>query len=552
MFPALAALPLAAAGGLGHRMSLLVLQLAVILLVAKVVGELFERFLKQPAVLGELVAGMAIGPYALGRLALPGLGPLFPRPGEGTLLPVSPELWGIAQLASIVLLFVVGLETDFRMFVRYSFPGLLVGLGGVLGSFFLGAAVTVAFGLAPHLLHPEALFLGTISVATSVGITARILSEKRRLDSPEGTTILAGAVIDDVLGIIVLAIVGGIAAAEVASGGAAAGVDWRAIGGIAGRAVGFWVGATGLLVLLASIIARTLGLFRSAGAGAAVAFGVALLFAGLAESVGLAMIIGAYIVGLALSKERIAKDLVESLRALYVVLVPIFFCVMGMIVELSAIRASLGFGLVYTAVAIVSKVAGCGLPTFLVGFNLRGALRVGIGMLPRGEVALIVAGAAISHEPPYIGADVFGVAILMTIITTLLAPPLIVKTFASAAPGLRRPPLPPPVGSVEGRIAIAGLGPSVRAVARDKVIASFERAGYSVSLVSTDPEIFRIVRGDSAVDLHAEGDRLILDSTVVGTDDVAAIAAAGLHDAREALERAAVVVLPANELQHKT
>src|SRR5207302_42875 len=134
----------------------------------------------------------------------------------------------------VVLLFLAGLETDFRMFLRYSIAGLLVGLGGVLGSFLLGAWIAVAWGLAPSFLHPTALFLGAISVATSVGITARILAERRALDSPEGTTILAGAVIDDVLGILVLAIVGALASA----GGA---VDWGAVGRIAARAAGFSV-----------------------------------------------------------------------------------------------------------------------------------------------------------------------------------------------------------------------------------------------------------------------------------------------------------------------
>jgi Kef-type K+ transport system membrane component KefB len=535
----------AAAGGLAERTMLLALELAAILLVAKIAGEIFERALKLPAVLGELLAGMAIGPYALGGIPLPGLGgPLFPPEPPGNPLPVSPELWAIAQIASIVLLFVVGLETDFRMFLRYSLPGLLVGMGGVVGAFFLGAWLAVAMGHAPSFMHPEALFLGTISVATSVGITARILSEKRTLDSPEGTTILAAAVIDDVLGIIVLAIVGGIAAAEAAAGGAHA-IDWAAIGAVAGRAVGFWLGATVLFALSARTIARGLGLFATPRTAPVLALGVALFAAGAAERAGLAMIIGAYIAGLALSKERIAKDLVDGLLPVYALLVPIFFCVMGMVVDFRASKEALGFGVIYTLAAIAGKIVGCGAPTFLVGFNLYGALRIGIGMLPRGEVALIIAGAAIAHDPPYIGQATFGVAILMTVVTTLLAPPLLVRSFARGGPGLRvqaekRPTAERPT---EGGLTIERLpGPALPLV-RGAIVAAFEAEGFESAVVSTEPEIFRIVKGEAVIDVHAEDTRLVVDWTAAPADRVREIVAAGLARAREGLARAEIASL---------
>ncbi len=207
---------------ISHLMTQLVLQVALIVIAARVVGIIFSRYLKQPKVLGELVAGIIIGPYLIGSITLPLLNqPLFPK--TETLLPVSPELYGLAVIASIVLLFLAGLETDFPTFLRYSFMGSMVGIGGVVLSFFLGDMISVL--LLPNVnsfMSPTALFMGTLSTATSVGITARILSEKRKMSSPEGVTILAGAVLDDVLGIVLLAVVVGIS--KIGSKGAS--IDW--------------------------------------------------------------------------------------------------------------------------------------------------------------------------------------------------------------------------------------------------------------------------------------------------------------------------------------
>ncbi|MFN2351232.1 MAG: cation:proton antiporter, partial [Kiritimatiellia bacterium] len=189
-------------------MLMLMLQLSVILIGSRLGGLLVSRYLRQPRVFGELLAGMLIGPYALGAFSLPLLNtPLFPVNPDAP-LPISPELYGLATLASIILLFMVGLETDLNRFMRYSVTGTLVGLGGVLLSFCLGCLVTVLFmPEVSSLMDPVALFMGTLSTATSVGITARILSERHKTSSPEGVTILAGAVFDDVLCIILLAVV---------------------------------------------------------------------------------------------------------------------------------------------------------------------------------------------------------------------------------------------------------------------------------------------------------------------------------------------------------
>ena len=215
-----------------------------------------------------------------------------------------------------------------------------------------------------------------MSTATSVGITARI-SAKRKMDSPEGVTILAGAVIDDVLGIIVLAIGMGVLAAGRRSGGA--GVDWAHIGIIAAKAFGVWVGATAVGVLAARRISALLKWFRDPTAIAVMALGLALVLAAFFEEMGLAMIIGAYVMGLALGRTDLRYVIQEHLHPVQTFFVPIFFTVMGMMVDLHQLASApvLLFGGIYTVLAIGAKVAGCGIAAYAAVFFDLGALRSG-------------------------------------------------------------------------------------------------------------------------------------------------------------------------------
>ena len=409
----------------------LVFQLAVILVAAKIGGEVCERYLKIPPVLGELLAGVIIGPFALGGIHIPGLGALFEvshaSEGGGSVIPVSLPLWSLAQIAAVILLFAAGLETNLKQFLRYSGPASLVAVGGVVLPFALGVYGTILFGFAESFLDPKALFMGAILTATSVGITARVLSDMRRLDTPEGVTILAAAVVDDVIGILVLTIVVGISVTGV--------VSPSQIAIVAAKAVGFWLGLTALGILLSKYISRFFEAFRVGGAALGLALALAFFSAGLAETFGLAMIIGAYSIGLALSGTDLAHRLEEPLLAVYHALVPIFFVVMGMLVDLPAMKGALIFGIVISVFAILSKVVGCGLPALATGFNARGAWRIGIGMLPRGEIALIVAGVGLARG--VIGTDLFGVSILMTIVTTVMAPIILVRAFQRGGSGRR-------------------------------------------------------------------------------------------------------------------
>jgi Kef-type K+ transport system membrane component KefB len=424
---------------LSHLVTGIIFQLCIILVAAKIAGEVSQRYLKIPTVLGELAAGIIIGPFALGGVEIGSLGPIFEAAAhvESNPIAVIPtELWVIAQIASIVLLFTVGLETDLNQFFKFAGPASAVAIGGVILPFTLGAGVTVLLGYADGFGDPVALFMGAIMTATSVGITARVLSDLNRMGSPEGVTIIGAAVVDDVLGILVLAVV--VALAETGS------VSLGDIGEVAGKAVGFWIVLTGVMILGANLITRVLRWFRGVGTALVLALALALLGGGLAETFGLAMIIGAYSVGLGLSGTSLSRTIEENLMGVYHFMVPIFFVVMGMLVDVGGVGDSLVFGAILTAIAIVSKLVGAGVPALAVGFNGRGAWRVGLGMLPRGEVALIIAGIALSRG--VIGQSEFGVAIMMTVVTTLIAPILLVPAFRSGLPGRRVPISNEPAG----------------------------------------------------------------------------------------------------------
>lgn len=419
--------------GITHEVTLLVLQLAFIILIGRLSGEFFERILKQPGVLGELVAGMLFGPYLLGSgLAFPGIGAMFPPVAIGSLeaksnIPVSLSLYSIGQVASILLLFMAGLETNLAGFVRFAGKAGVVGAAGIILPFVLGAGTTVAFGYAPGFLHSNALFMGAILVATSVGITARVLSDIRKLDTPEGITILGAAVVDDVLGILVLAIVISVVDSGTVSG--------SAIALTALTAIGIWLALSAFFIYTAPWLARLWSWFQSPGSALVLTMFSCLLAAVICESVGLALIIGSYVVGLAFSNTPIAEKLIEELRGAYHVFVPVFFVLLGMLVNFRYMGHALAFGLVISVFAILGKFVGCGAASLACGFNRLGAMRIGIGMIPRGEVALIVAGYGLTRG--VVNQDMFSVAILMTFITTFLAPVLLVPFFRKQGSGLR-------------------------------------------------------------------------------------------------------------------
>lgn len=413
---------------------------AIILASAKIFGEIFERYLHLPPVLGELVAGMLIGPFALGGLIFDifffKFGPLIPSPivGENVDSPISFFLYTLAQMGAVLLLFITGMETDPKDFMAVGKVGLVVAFGGVILPFIFGYSASI-FQYGDQ---AAALFVATIMTATSVGITARVLTDIKKIRMRESTTILAAAVIDDIIGIIILVIVVGTTAATgskvgyVSNVASALGIEKNVVFFsllIITFAAIFWFVVLYSGIKLSKKIDDFLNKFKTEGAPLTLALSFSFLIAFIAESIGLAMIIGAYVAGMSLAKTNTANRLRERIYGIYHFLVPAFFVVMGMLVNVGSFLKSevLIFGCILTILAIIGKVAGCAIPAKISGFSKMQSLRVGFGMLPRGEVALIVAGYALALSA--VPQDVYDVTIMMTAITTVMTPPILMRLF---------------------------------------------------------------------------------------------------------------------------
>jgi Kef-type K+ transport system membrane component KefB len=389
----------------------------VMLVAAKLGGELFERC-AQPSVLGELGAGVV-----LGNLVIFGFTGL-----EG--LKTNETIAALAELGVIILLFEVGLESDLRQMLEVGASSLLVALLGVVAPFLLGWAVSAYFiPDEPMLGH---IFIGATLCATSVGITARVFKDLGKLATREARIILGAAVIDDVLGLLVLAVVAG-AIRAAASGGVLSMGD---VVLIALKSIVFLVASIAIGHLLVPKMLRSAGRLETRGVLLTLAISFCLFLAWAAAKVGLAPIVGAFAAGLVLDEVhykpkdgRSERDLRDLLQPVSTVLVPIFFVLMGLKVDLRLFARVdiLGFALVLTLAAIAGKQI-CGFGVVERGVN---RLAVGIGMIPRGEVGLIFAGigatlmlpTASGIIEPVINPATFGAIVIMVIITTLVAPP---------------------------------------------------------------------------------------------------------------------------------
>lgn len=404
--------------GAGHGLDpAVLLGVAVILIVAKLGGEVFER-IGQPAVLGELIGGIVIGNLIL-------LGFTFAEP-----LKTNAIIAALAEIGVIILLFEVGLESDLKEMMEVGWSSLLVAVLGVIAPFFLGWGVAAWFipGEA-RLVH---IFIGATLCATSVGITARVFKDLGKLATREARIILGAAVIDDVLGLLILAVVAG-AIRATATGGALALMD---VGLIAGKALLFLVGSIAVGHFIVPRVLRGAGRLESRGVLLTLAISFCLLWSWVAAKVGLAPIVGAFAAGLVLdevhyqpARARKERDLQDLLQPVSAVLAPVFFVLMGLKVDLRLfVRLDiLGFALVLTLAAIVGKQV-CSLGVLERRVN---RLAVGLGMIPRGEVGLIFAGigatlvlpTAAGVNAPVIGPSTFGAVVIMVIITTLVTPP---------------------------------------------------------------------------------------------------------------------------------
>jgi Kef-type K+ transport system membrane component KefB len=398
-----------------------VLALAIILAGAKLGGHLAVR-MGQPAVLGELVAGVA-----LGSAELVGIGWVHP-------IERDPNVDILARLGVLILLFEVGLESTVRDMLKVGLPSLLVAVLGVVAPFALGWGVGAL--LLPDKSVYVHVFLGATLTATSVGITARVLQDLGRSQSPEARVILGAAVIDDVLGLVILAVVGGMIAA-VNQGDS---LSYIEVGFVLGKAVGFLFGALALGVYFSPKVFGQASRLSGRGVLLATALVFCFALAYLSSIIGLAPIVGAYAAGLILEPvhvrhfvdrgEQSVEDLVHPISTF---LVPVFFVIMGMRVDLGAFARwdVLGLAALLTLAAILGKQA-CSLGAF--GHRLD-RLSIGIGMVPRGEVGLIFAniglGLTVAGER-VIDEAVFSAVVIMVIVTTMATPPALKWSLARA------------------------------------------------------------------------------------------------------------------------
>jgi fructose-specific phosphotransferase system IIA component len=471
-----------------ERMTGLVIQLGVIMF-AVFTGRKAANFFRVPAVLGELVAGIVIGPFALGAIPLPGFpnGLFFVEQLAGNLA-VSPELYAFSTVGSIILLFSSGLETNIGLFLRYSLAAGVIGIGGAVVSFFLGVGAGVVFWHLPF-THPVNLFLGVLCTATSVGITARILSDHKKIDSPEGVTILAAAVFDDVLALIFLAVILGIVTLTDKTDGVFDAVN---VLGIVAKSFGFWFGFTVLGLVFSKKIAGFLKIFKQTYDFSILSFGLALILAGIFEVNNLAMIIGAYVMGISLSKTDIAALIQERLHGLYEFFVPVFFAVMGMMVNINAFFSgqALIFGIIYSIIAIMAKIIGCGGPAMFLGFNVKGALRIGMGMVPRGEVVLIISSIGLSWG--ILNDSHFSVVVMMPFIATLIAPPMI--DLALKIPGVGTKKEEHTADSVSANWEF--YSDAIAGIVLDTLLNNLKAEGFFIQMLNIDEGLSQARKGD--------------------------------------------------------
>lgn len=402
----------------GHALDpYVLLGLAVIFIVAKIGGEVFERA-GQPAVLGELIGGILMGNLVL--FGFQGFEPLKTNAVIGAL----------AEIGVIILLFEVGLESNLGEMLEVGWSSLFVAVAGVIAPFFLGWGVSAYFlPEEPLLAH---IFIGATLCATSVGITARVLKDIGKLQTRESRIVLGAAVIDDVLGLLILAVIAGAIKAS-AAGGTLSALE---VCIIAAKAVVFLLGALAVGHFLVPHFFRGAGRLESRGVLLTLALAFCFLLSWAAALVGLAPIVGAFAAGLVLDEvhfkpftTRGERDLSDLLVPVSTVLVPVFFVLMGLRVDLRAfVRWELlGLAATLTVAAIIGKQV-CSLAVAERGVN---RLAVGLGMIPRGEVGLIFAGIgatlmlpnAQGVQEPVIGPATFGAVVIMVIVTTLVTPP---------------------------------------------------------------------------------------------------------------------------------
>lgn len=378
----------------------LLITLAVLLFAAKLFASLMRK-IRQPVVLGEIIAGMIISPFALGGI------PIF----DGQPLVVLDEtVLQIGEIAAIIILFVAGMNTTPREFMRLGASSFTVGALGVVAPFFVGYFVFVAMGVE---LLP-AIIVATALTATSIAISVQVLNELGRLQSREGRLILGAAVADDVLAIAVLSVVLSM-------------VNTGNISPDIGNVIFLLLQVLGIYgaILVASVyvVPRLLNsrLWKPHGSAEAAATAACFAISGAAAAAGLSPIVGAFAAGMAVTASKVFHKIREYAERLEIVFAPLFFAIIGARVDFRGVNfeVMLLAGIVI-AIAVMTKLGGCGLPSMLFLKNKNKAMKVGIGMISRGEVGLIVAAAGASAG--VLSGNLYTTVVIMVAVSTIITP----------------------------------------------------------------------------------------------------------------------------------
>jgi Kef-type K+ transport system membrane component KefB len=386
----------------------IIISLSILLFSAKILAEIFQR-IKQPVVLGELLAGIIVGPYALGGL------PLF---GGEPLVVLDETIKYIGELSAVIILFIAGLEITPREFLRGGLASLTVGAIGVIVPFSVGFVVLSMYGLGSF----ETLLIATALTATSIAISIQVLTELGKMQSKEARLILGAAIVDDILAIAILSVV----VTMVQLGNATPQIMDIAL--IILKIFGlFAVLLIGAIFLIPRILHRE-KLWRSKGSIEGITTAIFFGIAGLAAYVGLSPIVGAFAAGMAVASTKLVKQVEEYAHKLQFIFAPLFFAIIGAQVDLRGVNIDvLVISGIIISIAVSTKLVGCGLPSLIFLKDKTRSLRVGIGMISRGEVGLIVAGVGVTSG--VLSTDIYTAIIIMVATTTIITPIWLKKSF---------------------------------------------------------------------------------------------------------------------------
>lgn len=428
-----------------HEMARLALQLGTLLLAAHLLGRL-ARKANLTSLIGEIAAGMLLGPFALGAVPLPAFSDgLFPVADPA--FPVSELLFGFATVGAIVHIFMAGLESDPGFLARIRTRGILVAILSAVGGLVAGGiAARSVFGVSP--LQPAGLLIMAISVSTSIGVQARVLAGQHRLSSPEGSVILGSSIFHDGFAIILLTVAVGLTGSgsvlsDPSASTEAAGLIPSIVSGFEnahwltvplGIALATWMIAYALLLSTARSATRMARRVFSANGLAIMSLGVALVVSGIFEAVGVAAVAGAYGVGLALSRTEHSSLFEQRMRSLSEFFIPILYAVLGMFIDIRIIFSPsiLIPGLSFAVISGAAKTIGGMIPARLGGFTWFGSTLTGLATVSRGEIGIIVTGIGVGAG--ILTLDTLKILTVMIIVSTLVVTPLLRHILASKRP----------------------------------------------------------------------------------------------------------------------